>query len=260
VFSTSSSSTDQIAAVVRYYRMMGWTKIATLMTTDASGQDGDRSVAEVLQLPENKGQMELLVQEHFTPSDVSVSAQMARIKGSGAQAIIAWTTGAPAATVFRSMAQQGVDLPVAPTSGNQTFAAMKQWQAFLPKQLILASALYPQHPPGVKLDPAVEGAQQAMNASLAKRGLKADNMVATTWDAGLIVASGLRKLGSGATAAQLRQYIDGLTDFAGVDGTYNFSKYPQRGLGPESSTVTTYDAKTDSWVWLSQPGGAPLSK
>jgi branched-chain amino acid transport system substrate-binding protein len=260
VFSTSSSSTDQIAAVVRYYRMMGWTKIATLMTTDASGQDGDRSVAEVLQLPENKDKIDLLIQEHFTPSDVSVAAQMARIKGSGAQAIIAWTTGAPAATVFRSMAQQGVDLPVAPTSGNQTFAAMKQWQAFLPKQLILASALYPQHPPGVKLDPAVESAQQLMNASLAKRGLKADNMVATTWDAGLIVASGLRKLGSGATAAQLRQYIDALTDFAGVDGTYNFSKYPQRGLGPESSTVTTYDAKTDSWVWLSQPGGAPLSK
>jgi branched-chain amino acid transport system substrate-binding protein len=260
VFSTSSSSTDQIAAVVRYYRMMGWTKIATLMTTDASGQDGDRSVAEVLQLPENKGKIELLTKEHFTPSDVSVAAQMARIKGSGAQAIIAWTTGAPAATVFRSMAQQGVDLPVAPTSGNQTFAAMKQWQAFLPKQLILASALYPQHPPGVKLDPGVESAQQSMNAALAKRGLKADNMVATTWDAGLIVASGLRKLGGGATAAQLRQYIDGLTDFAGVDGIYNFSKYPQRGLGPESSTVTTYDAKTDSWVWLSQPGGAPLSK
>jgi len=38
------------------------------------------------------------------------------------------------------------------------------------------------------------------------------------------------------------------------------TKYPQRGLGPESSTVTTYDPKTDSWVWLSQPGGEPLSK
>ena len=232
VFSTSSSSTDQIAAVVRYYRMMGWTKIATLMTTDASGQDGDRSVGEVLQYPENKGKMDLLVQEHFNPSDVSVAAQMARIKGSGAQAIIAWTTGAPAATVFRGMAQEGVDLPVAPTSGNQTFAAMKQWQAFLPKRLILASALYPPHPPSVKLDPGIDSAQQSMYATLAKHGLKADNMVATTWDAGLIVASGLRKLGIGATAAQLRQYIDGLTDFAGVDGAYDFNKYPQRGLGP----------------------------
>src|SRR5215831_7440720 len=29
VFSTSSSSTDQIAAVVRYYRMKGWTRMAT---------------------------------------------------------------------------------------------------------------------------------------------------------------------------------------------------------------------------------------
>ncbi len=260
VFSSSSSSTDQIAAVVRYYRMKGWTKIATLMTTDASGQDGDRSVDEVMQYPENKGKVDLVIREHFNPSDVSVAAQMARIKGAGAQAIVAWTTGAPAATVFRGMAQGGVDLPVAPTSGNQTFAAMKQWQAFLPKQLILASALYPPHPASVKLDPAIDSAQQAMYASLAKRGLKADNMVATTWDAGLIVVSALRKLGTKATAAQLRDYINGLTNFAGVDGTYNFSKFPQRGLGPESSTVTTYDAKSDSWAWLSQPGGEPLSK
>jgi len=67
VFSTSCSSTDQIAAVVRYYRMMGWTKVATLMTTDASGQDGDRSVAEVLGYDENKGKVNLVIQEHFNP-------------------------------------------------------------------------------------------------------------------------------------------------------------------------------------------------
>ncbi len=260
VFSTSSSSTDQIAAVVRYFRMKGWTKIATLMTTDASGQDGDRSVADVLQYPENKGTMQVVIREHFNPSDVSVAAQMTRIKGSGAQAIIAWTTGAPAATVFRSMAQEAIDLPVAPTSGNQTFAAMKQWQSFLPKQLILASALYPPHPASVKLDPRVDSAQQSMYATLQKHGLKADNMVATSWDAGLIVVAALRKLGAGATAAQLRDYIAGLTDFPGVDGIYDFKKYPQRGVGPDASIVTAYDAKTQAWVWLSQPGGAPLGQ
>jgi branched-chain amino acid transport system substrate-binding protein len=260
VYSTSSESTDQIAAVVRYFRMKGWTKIATLDTTDASGQDGDRSIAAVMQYPENKDTMQLIMQEHFNPSDVSVAAQLARIKGSGAQAIIAWTTGAPAATVFRGMAQEGIDLPVSPTSGNQTFAAMKQWQAFLPKNLILGSAIYPPHPPSVKLDPRVEAAQQAMEATLAKRGLKADNMVATSWDAGLIVAEGLRKLGASATAAQMRDYIDNLTDFAGVDGIYDFKKFPQRGLGAQSSTVTAYDPKTESWVWLSQPGGEPIDK
>ena len=260
VFSASSSSLDQIAAVVRYYRMMGWTKIATLMTTDASGQDGDRSVTKVLNYPENKGVVHRVIEEHFNPTDVSVAAQIARIKGSGAQAIIAWTTGAPAATVFRGMAQGGLDLPVAPTSGNQTFAAMHQWKAFLPKHLILASALYPPHKGLVKLDPRVEKVQQRMYAILRKHGLKADNMVATSWDAGLIVVSGLRKLGLSTTGAQLRHYVANLTNFPGVDGIYNFKKYPQRGLGPDSSTVTTYDAKTDQWVWLSKPGGAPLKK
>jgi len=99
-----------------------------------------------------------------------------------------------------------------------------------------------------------------MYAILAAHHLKADNMVATSWDAGLIVVEGLRKLGPNATAAQLKDYIDNLTDFAGVDGIYDFKKYPQRGLGPESSIVTTYDAKAKEWVWISKQGGEPLKK
>src|SRR5215469_16945289 len=214
-FSTSASSVDQIAAVMRYYRLKGWTKVA---------------------------------------------AQIARIKESGAQAMIAWVTGAPAATVFKGMVQAGLDIPVAPTSGNQTFAAMSQWESFLPKQLILASALFPEHDGVLTLDPRMEKAQHDMYAILKERNLKADNMVATSWDAGLIVAAGLQKLGTNATAEQLKDYISNLTDFAGVDGIYDFEKYPQRGLGPQSSTVTTYDAQKKAWTWLSKPGGEPLGQ
>ncbi len=165
MFSTSASSTDQIAAVIRYYRLNGWTKLATLMTTDASGQDGDRSIDAVLAYPENKS-ITKVIAEHFNPSDVSVAAQIARIKESGAQAIVAWTTGAPAATVLRGMIQDGLDIPVAPTSGNQTFAAMHQWKSFLPKHLVLASALYPPHDGVLTLDPRVEKAQHEMYAVL----------------------------------------------------------------------------------------------
>lgn len=256
-FSASSSSVDQIAAVVRYYRMKGWTKLATLETTDASGQDGDRSIDAVLAYPENKT-MKKVVAEHFNPTDVSVAAQIEKIKASGAQAMIAWTTGQPAATVFKGMVQAGLNIPVAPTSGNQVFAAMHQWKDFLPKQLVLASALYPEHQGVLTLDPRIEKAQRDMYAILKEHHLRADNMVATSWDAGLIIIAGLRKLGPKATAAQLKDYIDGLTNFPGVDGIYDFKKVAQRGLGPDSSTVTTYDPKTDAWVWLSKPGGAPL--
>jgi branched-chain amino acid transport system substrate-binding protein len=259
-FSASADSVDQVAAVMRYYRMKGWTKIAVLDTTDASGQDGDKSIDAVLGYPENKGVMQKVAFEHFNPSDITVSAQIEKIKSSGAQALIAWVTGAPAATVFKGMIQAGLDIPVAPTSGNQTFASMDQWASFLPKQLILASALFPEHEGVLTLDPRMEKAQREMYAILKDRNLKADNMVATSWDAGLIVAAALRKIGPNATGVQLKDYISNLTDFAGVDGIYDFKKYPQRGLGPQSSTVTTYDAQKKAWTWLSKPGGEPLAK
>jgi len=257
VFSSSASAIDQSAAVVRYYRMKGWTKLATLANTDATGQSNDKAMDEIMVRPENKD-MQLVEREHFNPTDISVGAQIERIRASGAQAIVAGVTGLPAATVFKGMVQAGLDIPIEVTSGNQSFPQMAQWVDFLPKGLVMSSALFPEHDGVLTLDPRIEEAQHAMYAALKARGLRADNMEATSWDAGLIVVAALRALGPDASAEQVRQYIANLTDFAGVDGFYNFKANPERGLGPESSIVVRYDAGTKAWVWLSQPGGAPI--
>lgn len=257
-FSASSSSYDQIAALIRYYRLKGWTEIAALSGTDATGQDADKAIAQILAMPENSA-VKLVEHQHFNPTDVSVAAQLERIKASGAKAVIAWSTGAPVATVFKGAIQAALDLPIAPSSGNQTFSQMGQYADFLPKQFLVPSALFPEHEGVLQLDPRIEKVQHEMYAILAERGLKADNMIATSWDAGLIVVEALRKLGPDATAEQLRAYIAGLTDFAGVDGIYDFKAYPERGLGPMSSAIVRYDAEGKRWVWLSKPGGEPLA-
>ena len=256
-FSASTSSFDQIAALIRYYRLKGWTEMAALSGTDATGQDADRAIEQILAMPENSG-VKLVEHQHFNPNDVSVAAQMERIKASGAKAVIAWSTGAPVATIFKGAIQADLNLPIAPSSGNQTFAQMAQYADFLPKQFVVPSALFPEHEGVLQLDPRIETVQHAMYAILGERGLKADNMVATSWDAGLIVVEALRKLGPDATAEQLRQYIAALTDFAGVDGIYDFKAYTERGLGPTSSAIVRYDAEGKRWVWLSKPGGEPL--
>jgi branched-chain amino acid transport system substrate-binding protein len=257
VFSAGASSIDQVAAMVRYYRLKGWTRIAALEATDASGQDGDRAIVEVLGRPENR-EMKLVAHEHFNPTDVSVAAQIERIRASGAQALLNWSTGAPVAAVFRGAAQAGLDIPIAPTSGNQTFAQMEQWAGFLPKQLFLPSALFPPHAGLISLDPRVEAAQHEMYAALKERNLKADNMVATSWDAALIVVDLLRRLGPDAKAGALRHAIAELDDFAGVDGIYDFKRYPERGLGSDSAIVVRYDVEAKDWIWQSKPGGEPL--
>ena len=77
---------------------------------------------EVVARPENKD-VKLVAREHFNPTDISVAAQIERIKASGAQAIVAGVTGTPAATVFKGMVQAGLDIPVAPTSGNEVLRA-----------------------------------------------------------------------------------------------------------------------------------------
>jgi branched-chain amino acid transport system substrate-binding protein len=256
-FSAVSSSTDIIAGVVRYYRLKGWTRIAVLNTTDATGIDADKSLEQVLALPENK-EIRRVEFQHFNPSDVTVAAQLARIKGADPQALIAWVTGSPLATVMKGMIQAGLDIPVAATSGNQIFQQLESWVSFLPKQYLQPSAIFPEHEGLLTLDARVETVQHDMYAALKERGMKADNNTAAPWDPALIIVAGLNKLGPGATADQLRAYIAGLTDFPGIDGVYDFKKYPERGLGPADMTITRFDPQTKSWVWLTKPGGEPL--
>ena len=257
VFSSGASSLDQSAAILRYFRMKGWTKIATLANTDASGQSNDKSMDELVARPENKD-ISLVTRQHFNPSDISVAAQIERIRASGAQAIIAGVTGTAAATVFKGMVQAGLDIPIEVTSGNESFPQMEAWKDFLPRGLLMSSAAFPEHDGLLTLDPRIEEAQHAMYAALAAHNLKADNMEATSWDAALIVVAALRKLGPTATAAQIRDFIANLTDFAGIDGIYDFKVHPDRGLGPDSAIAVRYDLKTKTWVWLTRPGGAPL--
>jgi branched-chain amino acid transport system substrate-binding protein len=257
-FSASTSTNDQISAVVRYYRLKGWTRIALLNGTDNTGQNADQGVDAALTLPENSG-MTKVEQQHFNITDLSVAAQIERIKSSGAQAIIAWTTGSPLATILKGMIQAGLDIPVAPSSGNQVFSQMAQYAAFLPKNFLLPSSLIPEHDGVLTLDPRVEAVQHAMYATLKAHGVRADVATSVTWDSGLIIVEGLRKLGTAATATQLRDYIAGLTDFPGVNGVYDFKVFPGRGLGRDSATVVRYDPRGKSWVWLSKPGGEPLA-
>jgi branched-chain amino acid transport system substrate-binding protein len=262
-FASGPSGFDGFAALLRYFRLSGWTKLALLNTTDVTGQDADFYIDKDLALGENRDAMTLVAREHFNPSDLTVSAQIERIKSSGAQAMFAWTTGAPAATVFKGMIQAGLDIPVAPTGGNEVFQQLAQYKSFLPPKMVIASAIFPPHDGVVNLDPRVEAVQHQAYAVLAKHGLKADNNTSDTWDAALITVAALRALGPDASAQALRNWILRLKDFAGINGLYDFTSAPDRGLGHDTYTVVRYDADGPDgprWQWLSKIGGEPLKQ
>lgn len=259
VFSTYAQTAQLEEALIRYIRLKGWTRVAMLSSSDATGQDADEGMERTLSLPENAS-IKMVEHPHFNVSDVSVTAQVERVKASGAQVFIAWTTGAQIANIFKGVLQAGLDIPVATTPGNQQFQQLAQYKDFLPKELLIPSAVYPPHNGIAALDPRIEQVQHAMYNALSSAHVKPDNSTGTAWDPALIVIDALRKLGPDATAEQVRNYIGNLTDFPGINGFYNFQKVPQRGLDASSAVIVRYDPKNERWVWMSEPGGTPLKK
>jgi hypothetical protein len=111
-----------------------------------------------------------------------------------------------------------------------------------------------------KLDPQVEAQQQAFHAAFKAAGIKPDNMSALAWDPANLVVGALRKLGTAATAKQIKDYIDGQTSTPGINGIYDFKSVPQRGLTVNNALVSRWDPAADTWTVVSEPTGTPLSK
>jgi branched-chain amino acid transport system substrate-binding protein len=258
VFTSSVSTHDLAIALIRYFRLRGWTRLAVMTSSDASGQDAERGILAAVGLPENKD-VQLVERTHFTPGDVSVSAQIEKVKAAQPQAFIAWSTGAPVATIFKGIVQAGLDIPVATTDGNMTRAQMGQYADFLPKQLYFPAGSWVAHGSQAQIDPAVKVVQDQFYDAYKATGSPPDAAATHGWGPGMMVFGALRKLGPTVTAVQLRDYLTHLKGEPGINGMYDFAAEPQRGLSVNNAVVARWDADKKDWVTVSQPAGTPLA-
>jgi branched-chain amino acid transport system substrate-binding protein len=254
VFSSSNATKDLAAAQIRYFRLKGLTKLAVITSTDATGQDAARNIKEQLALPENKD-IQLVGEQSFNPTDISAAAQVQRLKAADPQALIAWSTGAAVGTVFKAIQDAGLDIPVATTDGNMTYATMRQFADILPKQLYIPSPEWPQSD-RIATPPEVTEAKKQFFAAFEGADAKPDGASSFAWDPAMLVIGALRKLGPNATAEQVRAYFAGLKGVAGINGVYDFERVPQRGLDDSNVVVTRWNGQT--WEVVSKPKGEPL--
>lgn len=255
MFSASVSIYESIIGLFRYLKGKGVRKLATLTSTDASGTLGEQQAVEVLKLPEFKD-MQLVAQERFAPADLSVAAQMERIKAAGAEAIDAWTTGTSFATVLRAAHDAAYPGSIVTNTGNMLPAQLKQYTSFLPDKLYFVTTAFL----GMQLtDPALRRARENFLAAMKADGVAApDQANLIAWDPFVIVADALKHVGPNASGAKVRDYIDQIHGFPGVQGMYDFRAVPQRGLGAEATIVARWDPSIGDFVAVSRPGGQPL--
>ncbi len=250
VFSAGLSSVDQARLAVRYYRERGWTKIAMLSSTDTTGADLERQTDAALTENENKG-VQIVTRDHFNGADLSVAAQISRIKSSDAQAVLVWTTGTPFGTVVRSMKDAGITLPVLTTNSNMTYAQMSAYADTLPEQMYFP-ALLALTPEGTGKGP-LHDAQQAYLAAFKAVGVRPDEGHILAWDPTMIVVTALRSIGPDATATQIRDFILHLHGWVGVDGVYDFSSGNQRGVADNAAAIARWSPAKGTWIRVSRP-------
>jgi branched-chain amino acid transport system substrate-binding protein len=258
VHSSSISTKELGAALLRYFGRKGWRKLALITSTDASGQDAYKNFKSLIG-SEGHTDVELVAEAQLNPTDVSASAQVQRLKGANPDVLIAWSTGGPIGTIFKAIHDAGIELPVATTNGNQTYAQMAQYTAFLPKELYIPAADFLKSDKPAKADEA-SAAKAAFYKAFEGTDIKPDGPSTYAWDPALLVVDALRKLKPDASAEDVRAYLSGLKGFAGINGYYDFKAVPNRGLDESNVVVTRWDATKQTWVVVSDPLGIPRAE
>ena len=256
VYSSSNSTINQTQAFINFAESKGWKKVAVINSTDSSGQDGWTNIQRAV--AGSNGAVTVTDHEAFDPTAVSVTTQLSKIKATNPQAVLVWTTGTPLGTVLSGMQQLGMNsLPTMTTNGNASYSEMQKLAGELPAQLYFPGAPFMVGPQDLTGQTKTE--VQAFDTAMQAAGQKVpDEGDALAWDPGLILVSALKKLGTSATASQIHQYIESLTSFAGINGTYNFtdkSISDNRGLTITSVYIAQWDKSQGDWTAASGPAG-----
>lgn len=256
VFSSDISTKSLVTADLTYFKSKGYTRIAALTSTDASGVDGLNQLKKVLAEPQFSS-FKLLANQTFDPSAVSVTTQLSVIKSSNPQALVVWTTGAPFGTVVKGMSSLSMNnLPTTTTAGNDPYAELHSLSKYLPKNLYIACG--PQNIPLSQLPSGPVKTQDTIFSKvITSAGGHPSDAYGLTWDPMQLIVGALKKLGVNASAKQILKYMENLHNVPGIDGVYNTSYSNHRGLTTNDLYVATWNGS--SLTAVSGPGGTPKS-
>ncbi len=261
LFSASIATDGMATAMLRYMRDKGWKRIASIVSTDASGQDAEAQLKIAALLPEiaSKG-VSLVDLERFNPTDPTVLAQMQRIRAANPDVVVMWTSGAPFGTVVHAYNDSGMTVPVFTTNANLSFTFMKQFADFLPKNLYFPAPAFVAGPDAPGIPAKVHDSIKVLYSALKGADVPVDFVGGNTWDPVALVVDGLRHLPPNASYAQLRTWILEQRNWAGVAGNYDFSNGPgaQRGLTVKDTLIVRWDPAKTRWDAVSKMGGLPL--
>lgn len=198
-------------ALVNYAYKQGFRKMAVLYTNSDYGVSGGEGAKEAIK----KLGLEPVAYETYNVGDNDFTAQLMRIKNSGADVVIDYSIQVEGAKSLRQMREMGINIPVYGGDAFITPDFAKLVGQDKMEGVIAGSAFIATSP-----DPAV---QDFVKKYKDKYGVVPEDHAAPYYDAVKILAQVISKVGT--DREKIAQELRNLKDFKGVQGDYTADKF-----------------------------------
>jgi branched-chain amino acid transport system substrate-binding protein len=241
VFQTPWSNTLVVPFLWSYLQDQGVTKVALISDSGGFGKDG---VAVIEGATADYG-IEIVANETFNPGDTDMSAQLTKIKGTDAEALVMWSAGAEAATVLQNADQLQLGMPIYGSHGNARMelidGAGEAAEGFIfPAGKILLPEAYGEGTEGYDV------ATDFIDRYTEEFGEAPNTFAGHAYDAIHIIAEAMMTLDEDFTPEELRDAIEGTSGLVAIGGTFTFSPDDHNGL--TESDLVLYEVSGGEWV------------
>ncbi len=225
---------------LEWLQKKGVKKVAVISSADGYGKDG----LAVIQSEAPKYGITVVGSETFNPGDTDMTAQLTKIKGSGAETILLWNAGKDAATVLKNAKDLGITTPIYGSHGNAR------------KETITGAgdaAEGFEFAAGKVLMPETYGTdteQYKIAKDFIERYVAAytdppSTFAGHAFDAFNVLTNALKSTNGDTDPAKLQAAIDATKDLPGVGGVFNYSPTDRGGLSTKD--LQMYVVKNGTW-------------
>jgi branched-chain amino acid transport system substrate-binding protein len=230
IFKTPQSDTHAAQRIFEHMKSKGISKVALITVSNGFGDSGRK---ELMATAPSYG-MTIVADERYGPGDTDMTAQLTKIKGTDAQAVINWSIGPPQVIVTKNVAQLGMKIPLYQSHGwgnlkniEQAGSAAEGVLAVL-GHLMVADTL-PDTDPQKKVLVAYK---QAYESKFKK---DVSTFGGHAYDALLLVVDALKTVGP--DRGKMRDHIETRKGFVGTGGIFNFSPEDHNGLNKDAFEI-----------------------
>ncbi len=239
IFKTAQSDVLAVAAIYNHIKQEKINKIGILTVSNAFGESGKQ------QLEEQAGDFGITVvrAESFGAKDTDMTAQLTKIRAEDAQAVVCWGTNPGPAVVAKNVDQLGMKLPLYQSHGVASpkfieLAGKAAEGIILPTGKILVAELLPDD------DPQKSVLTNYIDKYEGKYKMPVSGFGGYAYDAVHILVEAMK--GAKGDRQRIRDNLEGLSDFVGVSGVFNFTPEDHNGL--DASAFIMVRIQTGTWT------------